>query len=659
MDKAVEEGLPRGKRALLGFNEPNFPEQDNLSPRKAASLWPSVEELARNANIDYIVSPAVNFAAYDPIEWLKEFFGNCTGCKVDAVAFHSYTCYGRWLQDHIQLYKIFQRPLWLTEFACSEASSAERLPAEGQMAYMREAIPLLEQDESIEMYAWFNMFEDDWEFPIVDGKNGDAGLVYSNGTLSPLGQLYSSFTGPRLVAPPPIAPTTTTTTIPPCRTSQVGEECYDAVQWAMTSGIVTNPEWYPGLTAESSFEDFQTFFFKERTLSGVCEAPACAACHTAVRGEKCYEDVKWALHTGIPQHPEWYNGLTVESTFEEVQDYLWRDDANDNCQQPCAPLCSSTGNCSAMGVNVFGFDGFKDEASVKRAVQSLFQKGVRNFRVVNVGAWADAALVAINEAAGIYGGASVQITSLFFDSASKCSSLPSWMDFSVSTTLSKLKQLTNVQRILIQLDTCSICQDAELYCINPTEQGFGQSEPKAEIFRNFIEKQYGPLIQEAHRAFPKNVEFVIPFQNERASPRAMLENLIAQYIQPLRSEGRKFYVEGTTYPFWTSTLQVFAPFDTSAVVSSLSFAAELSLDGFVVAETGWPQACPLNENRRPANLQNMCQYWDSTLREVEKLAQAGSSILVYHWKMGPANDGSCGESTWGLFTDDGTFVCDP
>ena len=46
--------------------------------------------------------------------------------------------------------------------------------------------------------------------------------VTGNGTLSPLGQLYSSFTGPRLVAPPPIAPTTTTTTIPPCRTSQAG-----------------------------------------------------------------------------------------------------------------------------------------------------------------------------------------------------------------------------------------------------------------------------------------------------------------------------------------------------------------------------------------------------------------------------------------------------
>ena len=75
-----------------------------------------------------------------------------------------------------------------------------------------------------------------------------------------------------------------------------------------------------------------------------------------------------------------------------------------------------------MGVNVFGFDGFSDDASVKRAVQSLFQKGVRNFRVINVGAWANAALTAINEAAGLYPGpSSVKITSLFFDSASALS----------------------------------------------------------------------------------------------------------------------------------------------------------------------------------------------------------------------------------------------
>lgn len=256
----------------------------------------------------------------------------------------------------------------------------------------------------------------------------------------------------------------------------------------MTTGVATNPEWYGGLTVESSFEDFQTFFFKEGTLNGVCATPACPACHTAVRDEKCYADVKWALEKGIPEHPdtracfgiflhkfvscstqflskhvgglslhppvvvlcfrvqsfansinfcqnpifcififcvfhgkEWYNGLTTESSFEEVQEYFWREGVKNDCPRPCAPLCSSTGNCSAMGVNVFGFDGFEDDASVKRAVQKLFQKGVRNFRVVNVGAWADVALTAINEAAGVYPGSSVKITSLFFDSPSASS----------------------------------------------------------------------------------------------------------------------------------------------------------------------------------------------------------------------------------------------
>ena len=32
---------------------------------------------------------------------------------------------------------------------------------------------------------------------------------------------------------------------------------------------------------------------------------------------------------------------------------------------------------------------------------------------------------------------------------------------------------------------------------------------------------------------------------------------------------------------------------------------------------------------------------------------AKGRLLAYHWKMGPANDGSCGEQTWGLFEPDG------
>eukprot|EP00929_Paragymnodinium_shiwhaense_P030604 TRINITY_DN1730_c0_g5_i1.p1 TRINITY_DN1730_c0_g5~~TRINITY_DN1730_c0_g5_i1.p1 ORF type:complete len:831 (+),score=202.38 TRINITY_DN1730_c0_g5_i1:99-2591(+) len=37
--------------------------------------------------------------------------------------------------------------------------------------------------------------------------------------------------------------------------------CYRAVDWAMNNGAKSNPDWYPGLTPESHFEDFQQFMY--------------------------------------------------------------------------------------------------------------------------------------------------------------------------------------------------------------------------------------------------------------------------------------------------------------------------------------------------------------------------------------------------------------
>lgn len=44
-------------------------------------------------------------------------------------------------------------------------------------------------------------------------------------------------------------------------------------------------------------------------------------------------------------------------------------------------------------------------------------------------------------------------------------------------------------------------------------------------------------------------------------------------------------------------------------------------DGFILAESGWPQACPLNENRRLATLRNMC-------RCLGEIPQGSSSDLM-------------------------------
>ena len=35
------------------------------------------------------------------------------------------------------------------------------------------------------------------------------------------------------------------------------EACQGHIDWAMNTGIYTNPEWYPNLTADCSFEAFQ------------------------------------------------------------------------------------------------------------------------------------------------------------------------------------------------------------------------------------------------------------------------------------------------------------------------------------------------------------------------------------------------------------------
>ena len=77
---------PADAKYVLGFNEPNFTSQSNLTPAQAAADWPSGVEAAAKAIGALIVSPAVNFygssleffavqripAVTDPYTYLKE-----------------------------------------------------------------------------------------------------------------------------------------------------------------------------------------------------------------------------------------------------------------------------------------------------------------------------------------------------------------------------------------------------------------------------------------------------------------------------------------------------------------------------------------------------------------------------------------------------------
>jgi hypothetical protein len=65
------------------------------------------------------------------------------------------------------------------------------------------------------------------------------------------------------------------------------------------------------------------------------------SCHTAVQGELCHYKVEWAEHHGIHEHPEWYKGLTAWSSFEDFQKELWRGRYG-NCSRPCEATSTTT-----------------------------------------------------------------------------------------------------------------------------------------------------------------------------------------------------------------------------------------------------------------------------------------------------------------------------
>jgi hypothetical protein len=189
---SVENGILPNAKYLLTFNEPNFVEQSDMTPAQAAAAWPNVTANAKGLKI---VSPAVNYcdkcvltyadggADNSPFDWLNQFLAACPNCEVDYIAFHWYACSLSALQNTVNLYKQFNKPLWLTEFACMDDATAAA-DATTQMAYMQQAVAYLESEPTIARYAWFT---GRWT-----ATNAAVALLGADGQLTSLGQTYVS-----------------------------------------------------------------------------------------------------------------------------------------------------------------------------------------------------------------------------------------------------------------------------------------------------------------------------------------------------------------------------------------------------------------------------------------------------------------------------------
>jgi hypothetical protein len=178
---------------ILGFNEPNFTGQANMTPTQAAANWPKIEAIADEFGLK-IVGPAVNYCGTcvseggttynDPFKYLDDFFSSCSNCRVDYIAIHSYMNTIGALSWYVDQFKRFGKPVWVTEFAGWESNN-NIISAANQESFLIGAVDFLENDTSVFRYSWFTgrTTGGPGTYPYID-------LLKSGGGLTDLGNTY-------------------------------------------------------------------------------------------------------------------------------------------------------------------------------------------------------------------------------------------------------------------------------------------------------------------------------------------------------------------------------------------------------------------------------------------------------------------------------------
>ena len=201
LNAEVIPSIKSGKvKRLLGFNEPDQKDQSDIPYTLALDLWPALEKL----NIP-LCSPAC--ANPEGIKdekakgvrgtWMRDFMEEADkrGYRVDYIGVHSYG--GSNAADFkAKMKRIYEkygkRPLLITEFAVADWKTGgdikkNRHNPAAILAFMKEVIPWMEEQEWILGYAWFSFQPD-------SAPGAPSALFDAKGNLTACGRYYKSVT---------------------------------------------------------------------------------------------------------------------------------------------------------------------------------------------------------------------------------------------------------------------------------------------------------------------------------------------------------------------------------------------------------------------------------------------------------------------------------
>jgi putative glycosyl hydrolase len=187
-DQATLNRAKKNSTVLLGFNEPDFKDQSNLSVDAALDLWPKLEATGLRLG-----GPAVAAGANQEGQWLDLFMDGAKqrGYRVDFIPLHWYgadfdpTRATSQLRSYIEsTHAKYHKPIWVTEYALINFAGSPRLPTpKVQAEFVKKSTAMLERLSYVERYAWF-------AFPTsTDGTDG-TGLYRPGGLPTVPGKAY-------------------------------------------------------------------------------------------------------------------------------------------------------------------------------------------------------------------------------------------------------------------------------------------------------------------------------------------------------------------------------------------------------------------------------------------------------------------------------------
>lgn len=160
--------------ALLGYNEPNWLGQAEMTVDEALQYWPMLEETGLRLG-----SPATT--GRSGLDWTIEFIkgAKSRGYRIDFLALHWYgDCSStEGLKDFLDYYDAFGMPMWLTEWSCYKQDMATNT------SFLKKIMPVLESYEKLERYAWYSN-------RTTSESYAGAALFDSTGKPTPAGEIY-------------------------------------------------------------------------------------------------------------------------------------------------------------------------------------------------------------------------------------------------------------------------------------------------------------------------------------------------------------------------------------------------------------------------------------------------------------------------------------